>query len=151
MQSSQANRNVNIPPELYCPISGQIFKDPVVTEDGHTFEREAIKTWLEGNNRNPLTNNEMKNKTLIANWSIKSAVERFLQEHPELADEQYISTELKNELNTILWQNKATSVQAAERIFQNDPRFLTIPLKDDYCALHIAAQFGSAALSEKYC
>jgi len=33
------------PDELVCPISGQIFEDPVITDDGHTYERRLIEDW----------------------------------------------------------------------------------------------------------
>ena len=29
-----------------CPITGEIFSDPVIASDGHTYERLAIQEWL---------------------------------------------------------------------------------------------------------
>ena len=37
----------DIPDDLCCPISREIFRDPVVASDGHTYSREAIENWLE--------------------------------------------------------------------------------------------------------
>lgn len=34
-----------------CPISKQIYYDPVIAEDGNVYEKEAIQEWFEGNNK----------------------------------------------------------------------------------------------------
>ena len=34
------------PEDFICPISGDVMCDPVVTSDGHTYDREAISEWL---------------------------------------------------------------------------------------------------------
>ena len=35
-----------VPNEFYCPITGELMKDPVTEPEGHTYEREAIMKWL---------------------------------------------------------------------------------------------------------
>jgi hypothetical protein len=35
------------PPELICPITGDIYDEPHVTEDGHLYERAAIQEWFD--------------------------------------------------------------------------------------------------------
>jgi hypothetical protein len=40
---------------LICPITYQIFHDPVVTGDGHTYERTAIVRWICEHGTSPLT------------------------------------------------------------------------------------------------
>jgi hypothetical protein len=32
--------------ELICPITQELMRDPVVAEDGYTYEREAILRWF---------------------------------------------------------------------------------------------------------
>jgi pyridoxal/pyridoxine/pyridoxamine kinase len=32
--------------ELSCPISMLLMTDPVVADDGHTYQREAIEEWI---------------------------------------------------------------------------------------------------------
>jgi hypothetical protein len=32
---------------LSCPISFQLMTDPVVADDGHTYQRHAIKRWID--------------------------------------------------------------------------------------------------------
>jgi hypothetical protein len=48
---------IDVPPDLQCSITGSIFVDPVITCDGQTYERSAIKEWFDkGKNTSPLTN-----------------------------------------------------------------------------------------------
>ena len=32
--------------ELVCPITQEVLQDPVVAEDGHTYERSALMRWF---------------------------------------------------------------------------------------------------------
>ncbi len=38
-----------------CPITQEPFTDPVVAEDGHTYDRQAITRWLASNKTSPMT------------------------------------------------------------------------------------------------
>ncbi len=40
---------------LICPITYQIFHDPIVAGDGHTYERTAIVRWICEHGTSPLT------------------------------------------------------------------------------------------------
>lgn len=78
-----AEADADAPEDLCCPITGTIFKDPVVTSLGFTYEREAIVAfWNTGAHRDPLTNVDMDNLTLIPNLSIRRLVNDFLEQHP---------------------------------------------------------------------
>ena len=52
--------------DLLCSITGELFEDPVVTEDGHTYERTAIEEWFHSQKMagrpvtSPLTNVKLK-------------------------------------------------------------------------------------------
>jgi len=41
--------------ELICPITLEIFRDPVIAKDGHVYEREAITQWVFEHGTSPLT------------------------------------------------------------------------------------------------
>ena len=49
-----------------------------MTVDGHTFERKTIQEWFsktkKGKPKNPMTNLELKSKTLYPNHALKSAI-----------------------------------------------------------------------------
>ena len=41
---------IEIPEALKCPITKTIMIDPVITGDGHSYEREAITQYMAVNN-----------------------------------------------------------------------------------------------------
>ncbi len=54
-----------------CPITMQPFIDPVITVDGHTYERAAIETWLIDHDTSPLTGLQLPHKHLIPNFALR--------------------------------------------------------------------------------
>lgn len=60
---------------LCCPITHEIFCDPVMATDGNTYERKAIQEWFSKNSTSPLTNMELKDKTLTPNHLVKRIVQ----------------------------------------------------------------------------
>jgi hypothetical protein len=58
---------------IICPISIVIMKDPVITEDGHTYDRSNIEKWFENSDISPVTN-LIINKTLISNITLKNLI-----------------------------------------------------------------------------
>jgi hypothetical protein len=72
VQSSAVFRLENV---LVCPITQELFMDPVLAEDGHTYERSAITRWFStGNTRSPVTNEELDGKKLVSNHVIRKVV-----------------------------------------------------------------------------
>ena len=43
------------PDALCCPISMEIMRDPVISADGHTYERAEIESWFANNRTSPKT------------------------------------------------------------------------------------------------
>jgi hypothetical protein len=41
--------------ELICPITLEIFRNPVLAQDGHAYEREAIIRWIQQHGTSPFT------------------------------------------------------------------------------------------------
>ncbi|CAN6461655.1 unnamed protein product [Victoria cruziana] len=64
------------PPGYFlCPILQEIMRDPQVTADGHTYEKEAIEEWLDGGHMtSPKTNLPLDNFILIPNHALRSAI-----------------------------------------------------------------------------
>ena len=90
------NININIDVgDLYCPITHQIFLNPVVAFDGITYERDAIENWLEKNNHSPVTREVMISKLYHSNILIKNIVQNYLSANPEAKSSQYIESQSK--------------------------------------------------------
>jgi len=62
------------PPQFFCPILHDIMKDPVVTMDGHTYEREAIMTWFQQADRSPISNLRIAT-TLVPNIALRQQID----------------------------------------------------------------------------
>lgn len=65
----------------FCPLTKKLFKDPVITADGETYEREAIEEWFrKGNITNPNTKIELPNQTIIPNKVLKKLLDELIEE-----------------------------------------------------------------------
>jgi len=63
------------PPAVFiCPITKEIFEDPVVAADGFTYERSAIIQWLRNSSQSPMTNMTLDHLSLTPNHSVRSAI-----------------------------------------------------------------------------
>jgi Mg-chelatase subunit ChlD len=65
------------PSEFMCPISMDFMTDPVIGNDGHTYERSAITEWLSTNNVSPLTRAPMTITNIQPNYALRGAIERW--------------------------------------------------------------------------
>ena len=63
-------------PFLECPISHEIMVDPVVAEDGQTYERRALARWLGEHNSSPMTGKIMGAR-MITNHALKSMIAKY--------------------------------------------------------------------------
>ncbi|CAF1099806.1 unnamed protein product, partial [Didymodactylos carnosus] len=67
------------PPQdsLVCPITYEIFRNPVVAEDGHTYENEAIVDWINKDGTSPITRERLTVDGLRPNYTVKKLVDEF--------------------------------------------------------------------------
>lgn len=60
---------------LTCPITHELFKDPVVAGDGFTYERAAIQRWMRRSSRSPMTNDDtLAGRQLLPNHVVRHLV-----------------------------------------------------------------------------
>jgi len=70
------------PPEDFkCPLTLELMRDPVVTEDGQSYERDAITRWLQEHDTSPGTGDPLESKRLIPNIRLRSAIRDWLAQH----------------------------------------------------------------------
>jgi hypothetical protein len=53
--------------------------DPVITSDGHCFERRAIETWFETQDISPVSNSPLENKNVLPNFALKQLIKDFAE------------------------------------------------------------------------
>ena len=59
-----------------CPITYEILKDPVIAEDGNTYERKAIEGWISKGGVSPLTQERITIEGLRPNRAIRDAIQQ---------------------------------------------------------------------------
>lgn len=57
-----------------CPLTFEVFTDPVVAPSGHSFQREAIETWLADHDSNPFTREPLTVHDLVPNRQLLAAI-----------------------------------------------------------------------------
>lgn len=64
----------NVPDEFKCPIMMELMLDPVVAEDGHTYERRVIEQHLSVNLKSPMTNAVLTVRMVFPNHALRSMI-----------------------------------------------------------------------------
>jgi hypothetical protein len=72
-----------LPDSLYCPITLDLIRKPVIDPDGKTFERDAISNWIRANGTSPVTRNVLAVDQLRSNEALHDLIE----EEKERTDE----------------------------------------------------------------
>lgn len=79
--------------EVECPITGEIFADPVRRRNApraHAYERTAVEQWLRsGRNTSPLTRARMQIGDLVPDNAARERTAAYLENHPEERADQY--------------------------------------------------------------
>ena len=68
----------NIPDEFKCPITLDIMKDPIICDDGNTYERRSLLNLT--NNLSPITRQPINKNILIPNRALKNLIDKFTYE-----------------------------------------------------------------------
>merc|ERR1711907_437490 len=74
------------PAHLLCVITCDVFRDPVLALDGHTYERAAIQHWLSEHGTSPMTNLVLPSMVLVPNLAIRREIEDHAQKLKEAAE-----------------------------------------------------------------
>ena len=62
--------------DLTCPITLQIFRDPVTAGDGHVYERDAIVQWITERGTSPFTREPLRIEDLQSNNRLRELATR---------------------------------------------------------------------------
>ena len=67
-----------------CPITQQVMVSPTLAADGHTYDYEAIKKWIDMSNRSkgnatsPMTGAKLPHTQLATNLAIRMLIQNFI-------------------------------------------------------------------------
>jgi hypothetical protein len=82
----QARPALDLPAELTCPITTELFVDPVFTSDGQVYERKAIERWLQTHETSPLSGEVLDHKGLTPAPLVRGMCRKLAEEaHAESA------------------------------------------------------------------
>eukprot|EP00929_Paragymnodinium_shiwhaense_P107642 TRINITY_DN7390_c0_g1_i1.p1 TRINITY_DN7390_c0_g1~~TRINITY_DN7390_c0_g1_i1.p1 ORF type:complete len:261 (-),score=33.89 TRINITY_DN7390_c0_g1_i1:260-1042(-) len=65
---------VAVPDEFRCPITREIMAEPVIAEDGYTYERSAVVAWFRSRRTSPVTNVQLPSTHLVPNFNVRSQI-----------------------------------------------------------------------------
>lgn len=139
---------------LFCPITKQIFKDPVIAADGFAYEKEAIVEWFKSNSTSPLKQGEIV-KEFVPALVIQNYVKAFLELHPEEKCNQY-ETSHQNETHAVEVPEITSSYDFSNERTNNASNFgcceaillLTYIFAMISTGMFLALSIGSVAMGE---
>ena len=126
---------------LLCPITLALFRDPVVAEDGHTYERKAIEEWIQRNGTSPITSSPISLQNLFPNYAIKKVIDRF---ENSLRDKKYqytLDVDVKKKKGRPLFETFGKTIYHAEWLPTNEGRPEVVLLKIDGARANKEASF----------
>ncbi len=126
---------------LSCPITLELFRDPVMAQDGHTYERKAIGEWIQKNGTSPITSQKLSVEHLITNYAIKKVIDQF---ENSLRDKKYqytLDVDVKKKKGRPLFQTSGKTIYHAEWLPTNDGRPDVVLLKIDGARANKEASF----------
>jgi len=80
MKEEEFSKAMNQLDGLSCYILRLILKDPVISSNGQTYERESIESWLVHNNTCPKTRQRISN-ILVPNYALRDILDDFVKRY----------------------------------------------------------------------
>ena len=71
----EPQERIFIPPDFYCPITGDLLQNPVSDPSGHTYEKESILKWLSTKKESPITREYLESSMLVDNTALKRSID----------------------------------------------------------------------------
>lgn len=108
--------------KIMCPITYDIFKNPVIASDGNTYEHDAIFNWCLKNRISPLTREKISLE-FYPNNLIRQLAEDYLEEFPEKRESQYEASLTYNVIHYYLTRCEHNLTNTFKNVLNSVPRF----------------------------
>ena len=89
---------IYVPPDFYCPISGELMVDPISDPEGNSYEKSQITEWLRISKTSPITRSYLDTSLLKENIPLRKSIESIrdkLQEDQLKIDSQISESQMK--------------------------------------------------------
>ena len=108
-----------VPPDFYCPITGELMLEPVSEPEGHTYEKSQILTWLSTSKTSPITRSPLKKEDLTDNIAMKRSIESIREKLTEdqLKIDSILSEEVMAPYVSKIGELKLTSYYMNNQLF----------------------------------
>ncbi|KAK9733976.1 hypothetical protein RND81_04G105200 [Saponaria officinalis] len=74
--------SISCPSEFLCPLSKQLFRDPVIISTGQTYDRPFIQKWLKSGHRIcPLTQQVLTHSFVTPNFLVREMISQWCKTH----------------------------------------------------------------------
>lgn len=139
-KASGMTNSKQIPAAFICPLTLNVMEDPLMTKEGHSYERSAILKWVSENNTSPLTREPLTMSQLIRNHALKSEIESWRKFHGEAGS----ATDSESQDGLSEFDNDDDEVEG------DDPMFVFLPpdVMDELCQRAHSATNASEAQNE---
>ena len=68
------------PITLCCPITQELLEEPVLLDDGHTYERAPIEQWLKNKTTSPVTGEELSSTKVTPNYMARTLAQEWKEQ-----------------------------------------------------------------------
>ena len=113
---------------LKCPITCELFRDPVIGSDGHTYERENIATWLRKHASSPITREPMSLTSLRSNYIVKKMVEDFVSSSVQKQYQFRLDVDVCIAKQRLLFQSSNKTIYGAKWMLKHGPSIVLIKI-----------------------
>mmetsp|Transcript_78558 Transcript_78558/g.253974 ORF Transcript_78558/g.253974 Transcript_78558/m.253974 type:complete len:483 (+) Transcript_78558:65-1513(+) len=93
---------IAIPDSFVCSITRSPMVDPVMTNDGHVYDREQIQRWIHQRTTSPNTGLALSSRFLMPVILLKELVEAYLNGRPEVSGVQDTIRTLQAERDSLI-------------------------------------------------
>ena len=69
----------NVKKLLCCPITFEVFREPMIDPQGHTYEKVAILNHLRKTKASPITREKLEEKDLVPNRALKETIQALVE------------------------------------------------------------------------
>ena len=81
VEGADAVDALDAPNGLLCPIGHSVMRNPVVTDNGHSYERCNIVRWFAKHTTSPLTGKKLRHTNVIPNLALRKTIAEWLERH----------------------------------------------------------------------
>ena len=79
--------------KFVCPISLEVMREPVLAKDGHTYELDMIRDWIERSGVSPYTRETLRVDDCVPNLTMKELIaELTIKLHQHCQDLQQLES-----------------------------------------------------------